>query len=155
MSKEEYRIIKGQVLIPYELAMGRTWSHFYDNLKEEKIMGKKCPKCSRVLVPPRSFCPRCFEEMDEWVEVSQEGVVETWVYVSMPFFGQKLKIPFVSAQIRLDRSDSGLTHQIGGIDLSNIESVRETVKLGGRVKAIWSKDKKGNILDIAYFEPVI
>jgi uncharacterized OB-fold protein len=66
MSKEEHRIVKGQVMVPYELAIGKTWSTFYDCLKEEKIMGKKCRKCERVLVPPRSFCPRCFEDMEEW-----------------------------------------------------------------------------------------
>jgi hypothetical protein len=154
MAKEEYRIIEAEAVVPYELALGRTVSNFFDYLKEEKIMGKRCRKCSRVLVPPRSFCPRCFDEMDEWVEVSQEGVVETWVYINMPFYGQAIKVPYVSAQIRLDGSDSGLTHLIAGFDLTNFDKVREIVKLGGRVKAVWSKEKKGNILDIAYFEPV-
>jgi hypothetical protein len=154
MAIEEYRIIEGQVKVPYELALGRTWSYFYDCLKEGKIMGTKCRKCSRVLVPPRSFCPRCFEDMDEWVEVSHEGVIETWVYVNMPFFAQEIKIPFISAQIRLDGSDSGFTHLVAGVDLSDLDKVREIVKLGGRVKAVWSKDRKGSILDIAYFEPV-
>ena len=88
------------MIVPYELALGKTWSRFYDSLGEEKIMGKKCRKCSRVLRPPRSFCPRCFEDMDESVEVSTEGVIETWVYVNMPFFAQEIKIPFISAQIR-------------------------------------------------------
>jgi uncharacterized OB-fold protein len=92
--------------------------------------------------------------MDQWVEVSQEGIVETWVYVNMPFFAQELKIPFISAQIRLDGSDSGFNHQIAGIDVSDFEKVKKTVKLGGRVKAVWSQEKKGSILDIAYFEPV-
>jgi len=151
---EEYRIMKAQVVVPYELALGGTWSYFFDCLKEEKIMGKKCKTCKRVFVPPRSFCPRCFEDMDEWVEVKQEGTIETWVLVNMPFFAQQLKIPFISAQIRLDGSDTGFIHQIAGIDLSNFDKVREVVKLGGRVRAVWSKEKKGNILDIAYFEPI-
>ena len=151
---EEYRIMKAQVVVPYELALGGTWSYFFDCLKEEKIMGKKCKTCKRVFVPPRSFCPRCFEDMDEWVEVKQEGTIETWVLVNMPFFAQQLKIPFISAQIRLDGSDTGFIHQIAGIDLSNFDKVREVVKLGGRVRAVWSKEKKGNILDIAYFEPL-
>lgn len=155
MSKDEYRVVKGQVKVPYEMALGRTWSYFLDCLKEERIMGKKCGKCSRVLVPPRSFCPRCFQDMEQWVEVSQEGVVETWVYVNMPFFAQELKIPFISAQIRLNGSNTGFTHQIAGIDLSDFDQVRKTVKLGGRVRAVWSREKKGNILDIAYFEPVV
>jgi uncharacterized OB-fold protein len=72
----------------------------------------------------------------------------------MPFFAQELKIPFISAQIRLDGSDSGFIHQIAGIDLSDFDKVRERVKLGDRVRAVWSTEKKGNILDIAYFEPV-
>ncbi len=151
---EEYRIMKAQVVVPYELALGGTWSHFYDCLKEEKIMGKKCKSCKRVFVPPRSFCPRCFEDMEQWIEVKQEGTIETWVLVNMPFFAQQLKIPFISAQIRLDGSDTGFIHQIAGIDLSNFDKVREVVKLGGRVRAVWSEEKKGNILDIAYFEPL-
>jgi hypothetical protein len=154
MAREEHRIVKGQVLVPYELALGKTWSAFYDYLKEEKIMGKKCGRCKRVLVPPRSFCPRCFEDMEEWVEVSPEGVLETWVYVNMPFFAQEIRIPFISAQIRLDGSDSGFIHRVAGIDLRDFEKVRETVKLGGRVRAVWNPEKKGSILDIDYFEPV-
>jgi uncharacterized OB-fold protein len=151
---EEYRIMKAQVVVPYELALGGTWSYFFDCLKEERIMGKKCKSCKRVFVPPRSFCPRCFEDMEQWVEVKQEGTIETWVLVNMPFFAQQLKIPFISAQIRLDGSDTGFIHQIAGIDLSNFDKVREVVKLGGKVRAVWSKEKKGNILDIAYFEPL-
>ncbi len=152
MAKEEPREIRAEVVVPYELAVGRTWSKFYDTLKEEKIIGTKCRGCNRVFIPPRTFCPRCFEEMDEWVEVSQEGTLETWVLVNMPFYGQQLKIPYISAQIRLDGSDTGFTHQIGGFDVSDFDKVREKVKLGGRVKAVWSKEKKGDVLDIAFFE---
>ncbi|HPL64481.1 MAG: Zn-ribbon domain-containing OB-fold protein [Syntrophales bacterium] len=154
MSIEKYKIVEGQVKVTYELALGRTWSHFYDCFKEGKIMGTRCRKCSRVLVPPRSFCPRCFEDMDEWVEVSDEGIIETWVYVNMPFFAQETKIPFISAQIRLDGCDSGFTHIVGGVDMSDLDKVRAAVKLGGRVKAVWSREKKGSIRDIEYFEPV-
>ncbi len=154
MSKEEYRVMKAQVTVPYELAVGPTWSYFYDCLKEEKIMGKKCKLCARVFVPPRTFCPRCFEDMEEWIEVSQEGVIETWVLVNMPFFAQELKIPFISAQIRLDGSDTGFIHQIAGFDMSDFDKVQQLVKLGGRVRAVWSKEKRGHVLDIAYFELV-
>ncbi|MBN2516591.1 MAG: Zn-ribbon domain-containing OB-fold protein [Deltaproteobacteria bacterium] len=154
MAKEEPREFKAEVVVPYELAVGRTWTTFYDTLKEEKILGTKCRKCGRVFVPPRTFCPRCFEEMDEWVEVAQEGVVETWALINMPFYGQQLEIPFVSAQIRLDGSDTGFTHRIGGFDLKDFETVRTRVKLGSRVRTVWSKEKKGGILDIDYFEPV-
>lgn len=154
MEKPEPRVLKAEVLVPYEVAIGRTWSKFYDALKNEKILGTKCGKCRRVFVPPRTFCPRCFQEMEEWVEVGQEGVVETWVLVNMPFYGQRLEIPFVSAQIRLDGSDTGFMHRIAGFNLSDIAVVREKVKLGSRVSAVWSEEKEGCILDIDHFQPV-
>lgn len=154
MKTEEPREFKAEVVVPYELALGPTWSKFYDNLKEKKILGTRCGKCSRVFVPPRTFCPRCFEEMEGWVEVAQEGVVETWAFINMPFYGQKLVIPFISAMIRLDGSDTGFTHRIAGFDLSDFDMVRERVKLGSRVNAVWSRERKGCILDIDYFEPL-
>ena len=154
MAKEEHRTIKSEVVVPYELAVGPTWSKFFDGLKEERILGTKCNKCNRVFVPPRAFCPRCFVDTKEWVEVGQEGTVENWVLVDYAYYGQMLKIPFITAQIRLDGSGTGFLHQIGGLDLSDLDKVRERVKIGGRVKAVWSKEKHGDIFDIAYFELV-
>ena len=67
METKEVREFRAEVVVPYELAVGRTWSKFYDALKEEKILGTRCNGCERVFVPPRTFCPRCFEEMDECI----------------------------------------------------------------------------------------
>jgi len=39
-------------------------------LKEKKFLGKKCPKCLKVLVPPRKTCPYCFVETGDWVDLS-------------------------------------------------------------------------------------
>ena len=152
MAKEEHKTIKDEAVVPYELAVGSTWSKFFDGLKEEKILGTKCKECGRVFVPARTFCPRCFVDTDEWVEVGQEGAIENWVLVNYRYYGQMLKVPFIATQIRLDGSGTGFVHQIGGFDLSNLDTVRERVKIRGRVKAVWSKEKHGDIFDIAYFE---
>ena len=152
--KEKPREIRTEVVVPYEVALGTTWTKFFDNLKEEKILGTRCKKCNRVFVPPRAFCPRCFEDTDEWVEVGQEGVVETWSYATLKFYGQIPDPPFVGAQIHLDGCDTGFMHRIAGFDLSDFEEVKKIVKLGERVKAVWSKEKHGDITDIDYFEPV-
>ncbi|NPU85237.1 MAG: Zn-ribbon domain-containing OB-fold protein [Syntrophaceae bacterium] len=150
--KEKYREMKAQVTVPYEMAMGRNWHRFFENLKEERIMGTRCGKCSRVFVPPRSFCPRCFEDNEEWVEVGQQGTIETWCYSNLMFYGQTLKPPFIAVQVHLDGTDVGLQHRIAGFDLSDFETVRKRVKSGGRVRVVWSREKKGNIFDIDYFE---
>ena len=70
---EESRILTGYVSLPYKWAMGPTTTRFYEEFKNKKIMGSRCGKCNRVLIPARSFCSSCFVETDEWVEVSQEG----------------------------------------------------------------------------------
>jgi len=155
MEKQEPREVKAQIFVPYEVALGPTWINFYEALKDERILGTKCDKCGRVFVPPRSFCPKCFQELEVWVEVGQQGVVETWVYVNMPFYGQQLDLPFVAAMIRLDGSDTALMHRIAGFDLSDIAVVRRKLKLGDRVSAVWRKEKKGCVLDIDYFQPIL
>jgi len=152
--KEKPREVKTVASVPYELAIGPTWSKFFDYLEEEKIMGKKCKKCNRIMVPPRAFCPRCFEETDEWVEVSQEGIIETWSYATLKFYGQIPDPPFISGQFRLDGADTGFFHRIAGFDLSNFDEVNKIVKLGGRVKAVWRKEKMGDIMDLDYFIPI-
>jgi len=154
MPKEERRKSKAEIFVPYEPAMGRVLERFFDNLKNERILGTRCKKCSRVMVPPRGFCPRCFEQTEEWVDVGPEGVIESWSYVAYEYYGMRIKPPFVAGLIRLDGSDTGFLHMIGGFDQSDFNKVRENVKLGGRVKVVWNKEKKGDIFDIAYFELV-
>ena len=147
-------VIEAEARIPYELAMGPTWYRFYEGFKEEKIFGTRCPDCNRVLVPARSFCPRCFVDMDEWVEVSQEGVVTTWVITNYEYFGMPTKPPFINSVILLEGTDCGFMHLIGGVDLSDLDRVGEKLKTGTKVKAKWREEKRGCIMDIEYFEPL-
>jgi hypothetical protein len=151
---KEYRTLHTTVDLPYELAFGATLTRFFDGLSEEKILGTRCPKCGRVLVPARSFCPRCFIDLDQWVEVGQMGTVETWSLVSYRYFGMAKTPPYITALIRLDGADVSLTHLVGGIDLSSLEMVRTHLSIGTRVKAVWAKEKPGSIFDIEYFVPV-
>jgi uncharacterized OB-fold protein len=65
------------------------------------------------------------------------------------------KPPFIGALIRLDGTDSNFLHLIGGIDLSDAEYVRRTIKNGMRVTVVWNAEKKGHILDIKYFKPLL
>ncbi|MFH1349326.1 MAG: Zn-ribbon domain-containing OB-fold protein [Pseudomonadota bacterium] len=154
LDKKGYPILEAEAIIPYESAFGPTWHGFFEGFKEEKIFGTRCSKCNRVLVPARSFCPRCFVDMEEWVEVSNEGEVVAWALTDYEYFGMPTKPPFVSALIKLDGTDCSFLHLIGGFDLRDLETVRKTIKNGMKVRAVWEKEKKGQIMDIKYFEPV-
>lgn len=150
---KEYKTIKTELSLPYELAYGETWTKFFEGMENEIIYGTKCSKCGRILVPARSFCPRCFVDTDEWVETAQEGTLTAWSYVNYSYFGQPIKPPFIGALIRLDGTDVDFLHLVGGFDLSDFDLVRKTVKNGMRVKAVWSDERVGNVMDIKYFEP--
>lgn len=150
---KEYRTLETAVQLPYKLAYGKTWTRFFEGMKEQKIFGSKCPKCNRVLVPARTFCPRCFVDTDEWVECSQEGTLTAWCLTDYTYYAQPIEPPFITGLIRLDATDVNFMHLIGGFDLGNLETVRQKVKNGMRVKAAWEEEKRGHILDIKYFEP--
>ena len=151
---KHFHTLKHDVWLPYKFAVGPTFNRFYEGLKEEKILGNKCPECGKILVPARTFCPKCFVDMGEWVEVSQEGAVVSWTLANHPVFGMPLDPPFIGALIRLDGTSCNFLHLIGGLALNDPDSVRSRLQCGSRVKAVWSDEKKGHLLDIKYFEPV-
>ncbi len=137
-----------RIKVPYSWQAGETASYFLTQLRDEgKIWGKKCPKCEKVLVPPRKNCPFCFVHTDEWIEVSDEGVVETFTIVERDTPIQPLKAPFVYAVIRLDGAGTSLIHAVSETDLDKINE-------GMRVKAVFADERKGSLTDIAYFKPV-
>ena len=59
----------------YNWAAGVAISRFLVELKNGKIIGRKCSQCQRILVPPRMYCELCYRPTDEWVEVKNTGTV--------------------------------------------------------------------------------
>jgi uncharacterized protein len=151
---KEYRTTPNNVALPYRWALGKTWTRFFDGLKEEKIFGTKCKKCGKVYVPARSFCPECLDAMEEWVEVGQVGTIVSWSMVCNTFHAQVKEPPYLQALIRLKGCDNDFFHLIGGIDLANSKDVLRKIKIGSKVKAVWSETKNADINDISYFTPV-
>ena len=149
-----FSTLKHNVWLPYRFALGPVFHRFFEGLKEEKIWGNKCPRCGKVLVPARTFCPECKLDMDEWVQVSQEGQVAAWTLAAKEFYGAPVEPPFIGALIRLDGTDCDFLHLVGGFETTDLETVKSKIKRGTRVKAVWSEEKKGNMLDLKYFQPV-
>ena len=102
---KEYKTLMTEIRLPYELSYGPVWTRFFEGMAEKKLYGTKCEKCGRILVPARSFCPRCFVDTTEWVEVAQEGTLTAWSYVNYRYFGMPTEPPFIGALLRLDGTD--------------------------------------------------
>lgn len=138
---------KGQISVPYTWWVGEVGSRFLIALRDEKrFLGTRCPSCSKVYVPPRRNCGRCFVDMDEWVELGNEGVVTAHTIVRFEYPLQPAKVPFAYAIVKLDGADVGLVHLIRE-DL-------DALKNGVRVRAVFKEDRTGHILDIDSFKVV-
>ena len=45
-----FRMFEDRVSLPFRYALGPTMTRFFDEFKEKKIMGTKCPSCKKVFV---------------------------------------------------------------------------------------------------------
>jgi uncharacterized OB-fold protein len=151
---KHYSTLKHNVWLPYRFALGPNFHRWFEGLKEEKIWGNRCPRCNNVLVPARSFCPGCGVDMGDWVEVSQEGQIVSWVAVKKGFYGAPGDPPYICALIRLDGTDCDFLHLVGGVDIGGASEREAGINRGTRVRAVWDKEKRGRMLDLRYFEPV-
>ncbi|MEI7057281.1 OB-fold domain-containing protein [Nocardioides sp. CCNWLW239] len=136
------------VSLDYHYAASPEESSFFRGLAEGRILGQRCPKCQKVYVPPRGACPTDGVPTAEEVELSQVGTVTTFCIVNVPFLGQRIKPPYVSAYVLLDGADIALQHLI-------LEIPAEEVRMGMRVKAVWKpRDEWGtSIENISHFAP--
>lgn len=153
MSQLEYPVEEGIISLPYRWALGPVNARFFEAFKQKRIFGTRCPKCTRVLVPARKFCPRCFVDTAEWVEVKDVGTLRTWALISYAYVAQPKNPPYITAVIDLDGADVGLSHYIGGVEFSNLEKIKTQVRIGMRVRAVWKDQREGRITDIEYFAP--
>lgn len=139
----------------YEWSVGIALSRFLEELKNGRIIARKCNECGRVYVPPRMFCSYCFRPTDEWVYVKDTGRVNTAVVSYIGADRGRLGEPLVVAVIELDGASEGMgiLHKLGNVDPEDVKS-RKIFNV--RVKAVWKKpeEREGSITDILYFEPI-
>jgi len=144
----EPMVYKSGINIPYHWWAGDTASRFFVSLRDEKkIIGTKCGKCKKVFVPPRKTCPDCFTEISDWVNVADTGTVEAFTVARRQLAALPGKAPVSFALIKLDGADTSLLHYLGGADIDKF-------RIGMRVKAKFSSERRGRITDIEYFKPV-
>ena len=140
------------IIVPIELdylyAASPEESLFYSSLAEGQLVGQRCPTCQKVYIPPRSACPADGTPTAEEVPLPDTGTVTTFCIVNVPFLGQRITPPYVSAYILLDGADIAFLHLI-------LDIPAEEVRMGMRVKAVWKpKDEWGTTIEnISHFAP--
>jgi uncharacterized OB-fold protein len=62
----------------YIYTAGPVGTKWLEALKAGRLTAAYCPKCGRLFMPPKMFCPYDFEEVKELREVEPVGIVETY-----------------------------------------------------------------------------
>ena len=142
-------VYHGKIYIPNIYTAGAVGSRFLIELRDnKKIMGTKCPACDLVYVPARSVCKYCFAQLDQFVEVSDRGTLQTYTVACQQNGVRPVDPPIIYGIIQLDGASTGLVHMLGEVDL-------EELQVGMRVKAVFKEKRVGSILDIKYFKPLV
>jgi uncharacterized protein len=117
-------------------------------LEQGRLIGQRCPVCRKVYIPPRGACPVDGGPTAEEVELPDRGVVTTFCIVNVPFYGQKIRPPYVAAYVLLDGADIAFLHLI-------LDCPAEEVRMGMKVEAVWAPRAEWvpGLQNITHFRP--
>lgn len=140
------RSIKTPVRLEYQAVAGRDLSRFLAGIAEGRFVGKRCPSCLRVYVPPRGACPACGVSLTTEVSVADEGTLTTFCVVNVPIEGRPMKLPYVYGSVLLDGADIPFAHLVQGLPAAE-------VRMGLRVRAEWAAALRPTLESILGFVP--
>ena len=143
---EPVRRIKAPVRLGYQITAGRDLSRFLAGIAEGRFVGKRCPDCNKVYVPPRGACPACGVGLTAEVAVADRGTLTTFCVVNVPVEGRSMKLPYVYGSVLLDGADIAFAHLIQGLPV-------DEVRMGLRVRAEWAADLQPTMESILCFLP--
>lgn len=140
---------EGEIPVRYVYTFGHAGERFFRAVKDKgTFLATRCEDCDITYMPPKIYCDRCMEQIDEYFDAGTTGYVETFT-ISFRDMGGKEKEPRVLAMIRIDGTDGGLIHYLQDVDW-------EEITIGMPVKAVFraKSQRKGGIEDITGFKPV-
>ncbi|MDI6733326.1 MAG: Zn-ribbon domain-containing OB-fold protein [Planctomycetota bacterium] len=140
---------EGKIPMNYVYTCGRAGEKFFREIINGKIFGTKCAQCNITYVPPRIYCEKCFERLeDKYIDVGTKGKVHTFTQCYETFDGNKKETSSIVAMVKIDGTEGGFVHWIGEVDFKDVH-------IGMPVQAVFkpAKSREGNILDIKYFVP--
>jgi uncharacterized protein len=145
---EPVKSIRTPVSITYQWSAGRHARQYLQGLLAGRLVGSRCPVCGQVYFPGRGACPTDAVALGEAVDLPDRGTITSFCIVNVPFLGQRIKIPYVAANIVLDGADIAFGHLILGCEAHE-------VRMGMRVEAVWrpAQDWGPSLENIDHFRP--
>jgi uncharacterized protein len=101
-------IVEQRWNLTYQHTADEVTATFLRALREEgRLLGIRCPRCQRVLAPPRPICDRDFCRTEGWVELERAGTLELFTIMYLAIDGLP-EPPYVLAYVRPDGADTAL-----------------------------------------------
>lgn len=79
-----------------------TIQNFYKFCGHGRLMGVKCNKCGRLLVPPRMLCPDCYSSSFQWIQLSGRGKLQTYSVVHIASKAFASQAPYTIGIVELE-----------------------------------------------------
>jgi uncharacterized OB-fold protein len=145
---EAVTVVPTPIALDYTITAGRHLSTYLRALATKRIVGGRCPGCTKVYLPPRGACPTCGVPADGPAEVADRGTITTFCIIRIPFEAAPFPPPYAAVAVLLDGADMPIFHLLRGI-------APEEVRMGLRVRAVWVDDDvlAPTLASIRWFEP--
>jgi uncharacterized OB-fold protein len=135
------RFMQQHIALDYVLRVSPIAARFAEALERGVILGRRCPSCSLVFTPPRTFCNICTVAMGEEqeLEVADRGMVTAFTILTpIQYHGQTEREDYALASILLDGADGTVGQQ------RLLDVPLGQVRTGLRVQAVWApEDERG------------
>ena len=137
------------IRLDYRYTPGTAASGFLHGMKVGRLVGRRCPSCTKVYLPPRGGCPMCGVEFGAEVEVKDTGTMVTFAIVNVNFANRVVELPYVTAEVAFDGADTTTMVLLKGV-------APQDARMGMRVQAHWIPEAEWDfsLANIDYVVPL-
>lgn len=85
--------------------VGEEDAPFWEWTRKHELRMQECQACGHGWWPPSSVCPECWSEDIDWIRLSGDGTVNSWVVFHQRYYAQfEDEIPYNVAEIELEEN---------------------------------------------------
>lgn len=136
--------------LSYQHTADPVTATFLRTLRDDgRLVGIRCPRCKRVLVPPREMCDRDFCETGDFVELPLAGTLELFTIMYLAVDGLP-EPPYVLAYAKPEGADTALPGMLKGLNLNDMDGALDELRIGRAVEIKVAAERRGRITDLHF-----
>lgn len=114
---------------------------FWEGCRRGELRMQRCAECARFRFPPRPMCPRCLSFAAEWVPISGEGSIYSFVICHPPVLPAfQAQVPFAVALVEL--AEDPALRLLGGV----LDIPPDRLRIGQKVRVEFEEIADGVVL---------